>query len=588
VSSDSQKFEKGSVVYRRLLTYVKPYWLAFIFSILGMGIVASTEVGFAALMQPMLDGTFVDKNPTTMAYVPLAIIGIFLIRGLGSFSVGYFMAWVGRNVIRDLRLAMFEHVMCLPTRFYDTQPSGKLISKLVYDVEQVAEASSRAITVIIQDTLTIVGLLSWMFYINWKLALLFTTVGPLLSLLVLYVNRRLRRFSQRLQNSVGDVTHIAQQAIEAQRVIKVFGGQQHERDRFQRANENNRRQFMKIVVTNAASTPIVQLMAALLLAAIVFLSAHPSMENEISVGTFMSFVTAMLLLFPPLKRLTTVNAVLQRGIAAAQSLFDFLDTPSERDNGQIAITRSQGHVRFRHVNFQYHGDFNNDNSRQVLSGIDFEANPGEVIAIVGRSGSGKSTLVSLIPRFYQATQGEVYLDGENIAQLSLASLRKQIALVSQDIILFNDTIRHNIAYGCLDSASDKRIEDAAQAANAMSFIEALPEGLETIVGEHGALLSGGQRQRIAIARALLKNAPILILDEATSALDSRSERAIQTALERLMKARTTFVIAHRLSTIETADKIIVLQEGRIVELGDHQTLLAANGHYTVLHNMQFS
>ncbi len=583
--SDSVKpldLNDGYVVYGRLLSYVKPYLAAFIFAIVGMLIVAATEVGFAALMEPMLDGNFVDKNPDTIMLIPVLIIGVFLIRGVGSFTVTFCMAWVGRHVIKDLRKEMFEHFLCLPTRFYDNHASGQLISKLIYDAEQVADASSRAITVLIQDSLTIIGLLAWMFYIKWQLALLFLVLGPLLSVLVVVVNKRLRRISKRLQNSVGDVTHITQETIEAQRVIKVFGGQNHEREKFIVANENNRRQFMKIVMTNAASVPIVQLMAACLLAGIVYLASRPEIQEQISVGVFMSFITAMLLLFPPLKRLTTVNAILQRGIAASQSIFAFLLEAKENDNGTKVIASSQGRVEFNNVCFRY-----NQQAGDVLNHISFSVSPGQVIAFVGKSGSGKSTLVSLLPRFYNISHGEICLDGININGIELASLRQQIALVSQDITLFNDTVRHNIAYGCLETASEKRIVQAAKYAHAMEFIEQLPNGLDTMVGEHGVLLSGGQRQRLAIARAILKDAPVLILDEATSSLDTESERYIQSALESLMKSRTTFVIAHRLSTIEQADTIIVMHQGKIIEMGNHQTLIKQGGHYAALHKMQF-
>jgi len=581
-SMKSLDLNSGRAVYGRLLSYVKPYLGAFIFAIVGMLIVAATEVGFAALMQPMLDGNFVDKNPDTIMLVPILIISVFLIRGVGSFAVTFCMAWVGRHVIKDLRKEMFEHFLCLPTRFYDNHASGQLISKLIYDAEQVADASSRAITVLIQDSLTIIGLLAWMFYIEWQLALLFLVLGPLLSVLVVGVNKRLRRISKRLQNSVGDVTHITQETIEAQRVIKVFGGQHHEREKFVVANENNRRQFMKIVMTNAASVPIVQLMAACLLAAIVYIASRPETQEQISVGVFMSFITAMLLLFPPLKRLTTVNAILQRGIAASQSIFAFLLEEKEKNTGTDVIADSQGQVEFKNVYFRY-----NDQSGDVLNNISFSVSPGQVIAFVGKSGSGKSTLVSLLPRFYNISQGEICLDGININAIELTRLRQQIALVSQEITLFNDTVRHNIAYGRLETASEARIVQAAKFAHAMEFIEQLPKGLDTMVGEHGVLLSGGQRQRLAIARAILKDAPVLILDEATSSLDTESERYIQSALDSLMKSRTTFVIAHRLSTIEQADIIIVMHQGSIVEMGDHQTLIKQGGHYATLHKMQF-
>lgn len=571
----------GVRVYKRLLTYVKPYWKAFIVAVIGMLIVAGTEVGFAAIMRPMLDGTFVKKDPFYLTFIPIALIGIFIIRGIGSFCVGYCITWIGRYVIKDLRREMFASIVNLPTRFYDAQSPGRLLSKLIFDVDQVSAASSGAITVFIQDSLTLIGLLFWLLYLNWKLALLFLILGPVLSVMVVVVNKRVRIISHRLQQSMGSVSQVAQESIDGQKVVKIFGGQEYEQQRFEEANEHTRHQVMKLTATNATSVPIVQLAAATLLALIVYLATRPDMQNAITVGTFMSFITAVLLLFPPLKRLTTVNATIQQGITAANSVFTLLEEATEENNGTRTLEQVQGEVVFKNVSFAY------DNNQPVLEDINVEIRAGETVAFVGRSGSGKTTLVSLIPRFYSPLNGEITVDGINLKELELNSLRKSISLVSQDITLFNDTLAHNIAYGNLGEVSEEHIIEAAKAAYAWEFIKDLPKGLNTLAGEKGMMFSGGQRQRLAIARAILKDAPILILDEATSALDSESEKHIQKALEKLMVGRTTLVIAHRLSTIENADKIVVMDSGKIVECGTHSELMAKNGHYAMLHAIQF-
>lgn len=571
----------GVRIYKRLLGYVKPYWKAFVVSIIGMVIVASTEVGFAALMKPMLDGTFVEKDPFYLTYIPLALIGIFIVRGIGSFAVTYCMAWVGRHVIKDLRGEMFSTLLNLPTRYYDSQSPGKLLSKIIYDVEAVSEASSRAITVFVQDTLTLIGLLAWMFYLNWQLALLFLTVGPVLSAMVVFVNKRVRKISVRLQKSMGSVSQVAQESIDGQKVVKIFGGEKYESKRFKKANNHNRQQYMKLIATNAVSVPVVQLVAALLLGLIIYLATRPSMQEDITVGTFMSFITAVLMLFPPLKRLTTVNAIIQRGITAAHSVFSLLGEKTEPNSGSVSLDKINGKISYNNISFEYNAD------QPVLKNVSVDVNAGETVAFVGRSGSGKTSLVSLIPRFYLPTKGEITIDGHNINDLQLQSLRQNIALVSQDITLFNDTLAHNIAYGSMADISEEKIIEAAKAAYAWEFIKDLPEGLNTLCGEKGMKLSGGQRQRVAIARAILKDAPILILDEATSALDSESEKHIQKALDKLMEGRTTLVIAHRLSTIENADDIVVLDNGCVVESGTHSELMNKNGHYAALHAIQF-
>ncbi|SCZ67767.1 lipid A export permease/ATP-binding protein MsbA [Thiohalomonas denitrificans] len=570
----------GSAIYRRLLGYVRPYWGRFLIAVLGMVAVAASETGFVALMKPMLDGSFVERDPTVILWTPIVIILLFLFRGVAAFSSGYVMAWIGRKVISTLRGQIFRHLLKLPVAFFDNTPSGSLVSKLIYDVEQVATAATKAVTILVRDTLTVVGLLGWMFYINWRLAVVLLIGAPLVAKIIHIINDRFRRYSRRIQGSMGDVTQIAQEVIEGQREVKAFGGHDYEERRFEEANEHNRRLNLKLQGTQVASVPVVEFVAASATAAVIYMAL--SDLDTLTVGAFMSFVGAMMMMHSPMKRLTQVTATLQRGIAAADSVFSFIDRPGENDRGQITLDRAKGEVSYRDLTFRYAED-----KPDVLQGIDLQVAPGETVALVGRSGSGKSTLVGLLPRFYDPTSGSIELDGHDIRDIRLDSLREQVALVSQHVTLFNDTIGNNIAYGHLEGADRETIIEATKAAHAWEFIKELPQGLDTMVGENGVLLSGGQRQRLAIARALLKNAPILILDEATSALDTESERHIQAALEVLMKNRTTLVIAHRLSTIEKADRIVVLENGRIIESGHHEALLDKEGRYAALYNMQF-
>ena len=567
----------------RLLRYVMPYWRVFAVSLISMIVVAATEPAFPALLKPMLDGSFVQKDMFLIKWVPLLLIGLFVVRGIASFISTYTINWVSSRVVMDLRQAMFNRLVDLPTRFFDHTSSGALIANVAFNVTQVTSAATSVITVLVRDTLTIAGLLTWMFYINWKLSFIALGTAPLIILLTRTVSGRLRSMSRATQKSMGTITHVLEESIECQKVVKIFGGQGYEKQRFHEAVNWNRRYSMKQLAASAASVPIVELIAAGALALIVYIATLDSASHSTTVGGFVSFITAMLMLFPPLKRLTSVNENLQRGLAAAENVFELLDETPELDSARNEIGRAEGRLEFRGVGLRYQGS-----DLPALKNISVDITAGETIALVGASGSGKTTLVNLIPRFYSPTEGVILLDGVDIQSLRLIDLRRNIAVVSQDVVLFNDTIAGNIAYGPLRQASNEAIEAAAEAAHAMEFIRDLPAGLHTFIGENGMRLSGGQRQRLAIARALLKDAPILILDEATSALDTASERHVQAALEGLMRNRTTIVIAHRLSTIENADRIAVLHKGEIAELGTHQMLLARNGIYAHLYQIQFA
>ncbi|MFA7632061.1 MAG: lipid A export permease/ATP-binding protein MsbA [Thiohalomonadaceae bacterium] len=569
-------------LYRRLLRYVQPYWRVFILTIFALLVTAATEVAFAALLKPLMDGAFVDRDSLVIKWTPVAMVLLFFISGLASYTSTMGMQWVARRVIQALRGEMFRHLLRLPVSYFDSIASGTLVSKLIYDVEQVSSASTEVITTLVRDVFVVIALLAWLLYLSWQLALVLFIAAPVIAKVIAVISGYARRYSSRIQHSVGDVAHVTEEVVMAQRVVKVFGGQEYETERFNEVNERNRRLSLRLESQVAASSPLVQFITALGSAGIIYLATTDTMLEQITPGTFVSFIAAMMMMYAPTKRLTRVAVVLQRGLAAAESIFGFVDTPVEVDEGKQELARAAGRVEFRDVSFQYTPE-----QPTVLHNVNLQIEPGQTVALVGRSGSGKSTIVSLLPRFYDVQHGQILLDGVDISALKLSSLRDQIALVSQHIVLFNDTIARNIAYGSTGEASREEIAQAAETAHAMEFIRDLPQGLDTLVGENGVLLSGGQRQRIAIARALLKNAPILILDEATSALDTHSERHIQQALEAVMQNRTTLVIAHRLSTIEKADRIVVMDKGRIVEMGTHRELLALNKHYAALHRLQF-
>jgi subfamily B ATP-binding cassette protein MsbA len=568
-------------IYRRLLGYARPHWPMFLLGVAGMALSAGVEVGWLRLIRDFLDGTFVKHDPATLTLVPLAVLVLFAARGLGDYLSQYAPGWVGRQIVKRLRGDLFRHYLDLPSAFYDRNTTAQLLSRLTYNTELVAEAATNSVTVLIRDTLTIIGLLGWAFYISWRLTAFALLAAPVIALLLQVVNRAIRRYAARIQNSMGDVTRLAKEALDGHRLIKVFNAQEQEARDFEQVIEANRYQNMKLLRARAISNPTVQMIAALALAAVLYLAIKDVLAQGTTVGNFSSFLGALLIIAQALRRLVGVFGPLQQGIAAGQSLFELLDEPGEPSGGTRALARARGEVEFIGVTFTYPG------KAPALRAVSLKVAAGETVAIVGRSGGGKSTLVGLVARFYDVDRGQVRLDGHDVRDYPLRSLRDNVSLVSQDVVLMNGTIRDNIAYS-LEGADAGAIERAARAAHVLEFAAALPQGLDTEVGDRGVLLSGGQRQRIAIARALLKDAPVLILDEATSALDTESERAIQEALAQLMQGRTTLVIAHRLSTIESADRIVVLEDGVLAETGTHAALLAQGGAYAALHRMQFS
>lgn len=569
-------------VYKRLMGYVRPFWLMFSLSILGNAIYAGASVLMAKSME-WLEAAIREPSDEQRLFVCAMIIGVFALRGGGAFFGGYYIANVGRNVVHSIRTQVFNHFIKLPCSFFDNNSAGHLVSKVTFNVEQITGAASNAITIIVREGLTVVGLFGFMLYQNWKLTLIFIVIGPFIGLIIAIVSKRFRTLSKRIQNSMGDVTHVASEAISGYRVVRTYDGVDYEQSRFFSASQYNLVQSMKMELTKALSTPVIQILIASAIATLLWIALSPDVKGGMGVGELIAYFTAASTIAKPIRQLTQVNSVIQSGLTASKDLFAHLDIPLEQDSGTKKLTASKGNIKFENVEFAYAS-----NNKSVVRNLNLHIESGQTVAFVGKSGSGKSTLVSLLPRFYEVTRGRILLDGNTISDYSLDSLRGNIALVTQHVTLFNDTIANNIAYGGLQGTPLDKIREAAVKAHADEFISQMPNGYDTLIGDNGVLLSGGQRQRLAIARALLKDAPILILDEATSALDNESEHYIQEALETVMQGRTTLVIAHRLSTIESADKIVVMDGGEIKETGTHAELLTRQGDYARLHSNEFS
>ena len=570
-------------LYGRLLTYVKPYRLAFAGSVLAMMIGGAAQGSFAYFLNKLLEKLFVESNEQYAWLAAIGIVLIFLINGLSHFVAGYGMQWVGNKVILDFRSQMFQRLIHLPEPFFGRTSTGTLMSKVTYDVLGLQEATTNTLNALVRGSVTLVVALGYMFFLSWKLTLIIFAAVPILALIIGAFGKRLREVSREAQVAQGAITDVLEESIRGHKVIKVFGGEKYEAARFDAAANRIRRLAMKHGAAAAAGTPFTHFIVSIAIALIVYLAASKSLGTGLNVADFVTYIVAAAGLIPQIKGLTGVSEQIQKGLASAESVFALIDTEAEIDSGHITIARAEGRIQFNSVGLQYENQ-----TTPALQDVTLDIAPGETIALVGPSGGGKTSLINLLPRFFTPCAGNISLDGHDLSDIRLTNLRGQMALVSQDVVLFNDSVAANIAYGVEGDADPAKIRRAAEAANCLDFIEALPEKFNTNIGDNGSRLSGGQRQRLAIARAIFKNAPILLLDEATSALDSESERAVQGALDTLMKGRTTLVVAHRLSTIENADRIVVMEGGHITEIGSHAELIGQNGTYAVLHRLQFA